>query len=149
MPEFLGEFLCGFVYGAIAFPVMILLLFGLAAALNSDSVTRHPNRGWLWLGGIMVAIIAGILGLAGLVGDYADRAGLTLAVPNAFSRYGSSMTLGMMLGVLAGVAGGSPLVFRLAGLLILGIRALCRLPAILRQAILPRRPTRQRNRRSR
>lgn len=127
MPELLGEFLCGLVYGAIAFPLVMLLILTFVIALNSDAVSRRPALGWLWLVGFLLVLPAGIFLLAGQVMDYADRIGITLAVPNTFSRYGSSMTLGMMLGVLVGVCVGSTMVFRALALVASAISKLYRL----------------------
>lgn len=149
MGEFVGEFLCGFVYGAAAFPVIVLTMIALLVALNGEGVTRHPNRGWLWLGGIMLAMIAGILGLAGWVGDHAGRAGITLAVPNVFSRHGASLTWGMVLGVLAGVFTGAPLVFRTASLLARGIGCVRRRLSVVRGGGQRGARSRQRRRRPR
>lgn len=88
MPRFAGSL--GAFAGIFIFVVLIVLGFGILQVVSGFSVLG--GRGWARIAGIVVAVIAGVLALAGVGNGGGDVVSLALAVANVFVIYAFATT---------------------------------------------------------
>lgn len=124
MPEFVGEFLFGALYGSLVWPAITLLVAAACFGLDTEGATPRSHWRWLWAGVLVIATGTGMLGMTALIMECAKYAGFTLSYHSAYARYGSTMTLGMLLGSATGVWLGSRVAFALAERFLAGARRL-------------------------
>lgn len=88
MPGFAGSL--GAFAGIFIFVVLIVLGFAILQVVSGFSVLG--GRGWARIAGIVVAVIAGVLALAGVGNGGGDVVSLALAVANVFVIYALATT---------------------------------------------------------